>query len=443
MSPLLFNLFISDIDSFFRERGYEGVSIDDKTNIPILAYADDLTVISDSPVQLNKALTILEQYCATYDLTVNINKTKILTISKGKLPNKTPKFYYKNQLLEEVTSFNYLGVCFTRRGVFEEATKQAIARGRTAAGVIKQTLAAASNRSFDAACRVYSASLLGIMLYCSPVWSIRYTHQLEVAQNYFFKKYFSLKINSPHYIVRREFRMDHVTVKIVKQTLKYINKIHELEDGNLVKRCFNRLFSLDSVGSNRVKYNWVSQVKHLFDSMNVDHQGVFNSPFPNTFIKNAILALSTKLYHEDSEKIHNSSYSSLYPILNISLTGFSYLNSEPPLPYHVQRVLAQIRTSGKDSIKIIVSNTTHIIKSNENCLLCNSGQFESLGHIFLHCTHYQTERKAFLPMHLVSEESSDETNIASILATIDIKHAKNIYYFISNSLKRREFFLEE
>ena len=128
MSPLLFNLFISDIDSFFRERGYEGVSIDDKTNIPILAYADDLTVISDSPVQLNKALTILEQYCATYDLTVNINKTKILTISKGKLPNKTPKFYYKNQLLEEVTSFNYLGVCFTRRGVFEEATKQAIAR---------------------------------------------------------------------------------------------------------------------------------------------------------------------------------------------------------------------------------------------------------------------------------------------------------------------------
>lgn len=81
---------------------------------------------------------------------------------------ETPKFFYENHRLEEVKSFDYQGVCFTRRGVFEEATNRAIARSRTTGGAIKVTLADALNRSFDVTRRVYEANVLGTMLYPSP-----------------------------------------------------------------------------------------------------------------------------------------------------------------------------------------------------------------------------------------------------------------------------------
>lgn len=42
LCPILFSLFLSDLEEFFRERGARGISINHETGILLLAYADDV-----------------------------------------------------------------------------------------------------------------------------------------------------------------------------------------------------------------------------------------------------------------------------------------------------------------------------------------------------------------------------------------------------------------
>lgn len=47
LSPLLFSLFISDVELFFRRRGFTGLNVDNRNDIILLLYADDLVLLGD------------------------------------------------------------------------------------------------------------------------------------------------------------------------------------------------------------------------------------------------------------------------------------------------------------------------------------------------------------------------------------------------------------
>ena len=98
LSPLLFSLFLNDINVFFVQNNYEnGISIPNYENdtirdflkIFILLYADDTVILSDSEVGLQNALNIYAEYCNNWKLIVNISKSKIIIFSRA-----TVKLYF-------------------------------------------------------------------------------------------------------------------------------------------------------------------------------------------------------------------------------------------------------------------------------------------------------------------------------------------------------------
>ena len=76
LSPILFNLFIDDIDNIFDQTCAPLSLMDVELNH--LLYADDLILISRSPVILQNCLNALGTYCKNWDLTVNIKKSKVM-----------------------------------------------------------------------------------------------------------------------------------------------------------------------------------------------------------------------------------------------------------------------------------------------------------------------------------------------------------------------------
>jgi hypothetical protein len=56
LSPLLFNIFLNDLESFFKIRGFHGIKINENKEILVLAYADDVVLFSKSPVDLRDKL---------------------------------------------------------------------------------------------------------------------------------------------------------------------------------------------------------------------------------------------------------------------------------------------------------------------------------------------------------------------------------------------------
>ena len=60
----------------------------------MLLYADDTTVCSESAEGLQQALDALSDYCDKWSLRVNVDKTKVVVFSRGKI-RKMPTVKYK------------------------------------------------------------------------------------------------------------------------------------------------------------------------------------------------------------------------------------------------------------------------------------------------------------------------------------------------------------
>lgn len=101
LSPFLFALFLNDVESFLKTSNNIGVStisneIEHELGILlrllIILYADDTVLLSETPEDLQNQLNSFLLYCQQWKLEVNIEKTKIVIFTKGRVKNNV--FYY-------------------------------------------------------------------------------------------------------------------------------------------------------------------------------------------------------------------------------------------------------------------------------------------------------------------------------------------------------------
>ena len=64
-------------------------------------------------------------FCKKWRLKVNIEKSKVLFFSNGRLPNNI-KFNYNDKELKIVAHFSYLGIVFSKTGSFNIAKTELI-----------------------------------------------------------------------------------------------------------------------------------------------------------------------------------------------------------------------------------------------------------------------------------------------------------------------------
>ena len=89
LSPLLFSLFINDVESFFVDTGLNILHLDDNVydnliKVFLMLYADDTAIFSNNAQGLQKGLDCLHLYCNRWKLSVNVEKTRIVIFGKSK-----------------------------------------------------------------------------------------------------------------------------------------------------------------------------------------------------------------------------------------------------------------------------------------------------------------------------------------------------------------------
>ena len=97
-------------------------------NIFLLLYADDTVLMAETPEDLQKQLNIFHDYCLAWKLKVNIDKTKIVCFTNGRLLQNL-QFTYSNIEIEIVKEFNYLGLLLTKRETLKEQLKHLLIKG--------------------------------------------------------------------------------------------------------------------------------------------------------------------------------------------------------------------------------------------------------------------------------------------------------------------------
>ena len=81
LSPILFNIFLSDIQMEFDNPGHNHLL--SNTEVSSLLWADDILILSTSAEGLQQKLDNLKRYCLYNKLKVNTEKTKIMIFNKS------------------------------------------------------------------------------------------------------------------------------------------------------------------------------------------------------------------------------------------------------------------------------------------------------------------------------------------------------------------------
>jgi hypothetical protein len=106
ISPLLFNIFLSDLPEQLNHGDKRPVQIDETEYLNSLIWADDLLILSETEKGLNNMLKNLMEYTDRNLMQVNLDKTKCMIFNKtGRLIRRSFKF--GNTSLEMVKEYKY------------------------------------------------------------------------------------------------------------------------------------------------------------------------------------------------------------------------------------------------------------------------------------------------------------------------------------------------
>ena len=167
LSPLLFNLFLSDLAKQFD-------TIEDKPKlgdkgINSLFWADDLVLFSETKEDLDKLLKILEKYCSENYLLINTKKTKCMIFNKSGRLIRRP-FYLDGVKLDMVREYKYLGFLITPSGEINTGLKDLRDRAFKAYMKIKNDLGPCFNQDISVVLNLMDSLVKPILMYASDFW---------------------------------------------------------------------------------------------------------------------------------------------------------------------------------------------------------------------------------------------------------------------------------
>ena len=77
LSPLFFNAFVNDLTLGIKSLNC-GIPVSLESSISILLYADDIVLLLESEANMQIMLDYLGNWCETWGLTINFNKSKVM-----------------------------------------------------------------------------------------------------------------------------------------------------------------------------------------------------------------------------------------------------------------------------------------------------------------------------------------------------------------------------
>ena len=226
LSPFLFSMYLNDLEAELATKGLVGIDIG-TVNIYVLLYADDIILFGKTPDELQRALTILEEYCNKWKLTVNTSKTKIMIFRKGGRLSNNLNFLYKNSEIEIVKKLCYLGVVFTAGGPSFETQKTLSGQALKAIFTLNKYLYSFTPLKPSHRLELFDKLVSPILNYASEVWGFHKATSVETIHLQFCKKVLGVKQSTQNDFVYREIgRTDYQSrrfVALIKYWLKVIS----------------------------------------------------------------------------------------------------------------------------------------------------------------------------------------------------------------------------
>ena len=166
LSPTIFNCFVNDLHDIF-DNSCDPLCLD-QTHISSLSFADDLVIFSNTHTGLQNAMNKFKNYCFDWQLTVNTNKTKIMTFQK--MFSQTPKIFYDNKPLIEVSEYNFLGTVIDYKGNFKRCCQELTKKGLKVLFSLRKLFSNFQHLPVNLSCKLFDTLIRPVLNYNSEIW---------------------------------------------------------------------------------------------------------------------------------------------------------------------------------------------------------------------------------------------------------------------------------
>ena len=141
--------------------------------------------------------------------------------------------------------YTYLGVCFSKSGLFGEAAKQFSKKSSIASLSTLGVINRAKITSFGTMNKLFQALVNSVTLYACEICGVSHLDIMLEIQNSFFKTLLGLPKCIPHYALRFEVQIVSIEIRVFKLILNLIEKVLIMENGRYPKTLLYAFLDLE------------------------------------------------------------------------------------------------------------------------------------------------------------------------------------------------------
>lgn len=171
LSPTLFNIFLSDIQSVTETAECDPLQIKENINISCIIWADDILLMSKTEEGLKNMLSALKEYSDENGMSINMKKTQTMVFNKNGRHIRR-NFYVGNEKLESTRRYKYLGFIVTPSGEIGTGLKDLKDRALRALAKLKNKLGISFRKHPLITLKLFKSLVEPILLYASDFWGI-------------------------------------------------------------------------------------------------------------------------------------------------------------------------------------------------------------------------------------------------------------------------------
>ena len=261
LSPLLFIIFINDMSDALVNGTFDNVTIDE-IQIFLLLFADDTVLFSYSKEGLQVLLNQLNTYCLKWGITVNNEKTVVMTFKSGTRMQNIEMFYDGTKL-QNVNKFTYLGITLSANGSFYQAQK-ILAQQAMKALFSLNSLFDVVPLEISEKVKLFDTMVAPILNYGCEIWGFHNAPDIERVHIKFLKQILGVRSQTTNNAVYGELARLPFSVVRSLRIVKYYFKIMKSSDSLMYKVLHGDVDNFGNITNNK---SWAAEVKSLLNDL--------------------------------------------------------------------------------------------------------------------------------------------------------------------------------
>ena len=434
ISPLLFCLFINDLQSFVSVNSH-GIDLDLCT-LYILLFADDLVMFADTKIELQRLINRLKEYCDRFKLKINIAKTNIIVFRNGGYLREYENWFYDNIPLRVVSYYKYLGLVISSRLSWYVCQKTLAEQASKALFSIKSKLSQFGSLSSNLLFKIFDTKILPILTYGAEIWFGHESKDIEQVHHYYCKYVLKVSKHTPNIFVRGELGRYTLYNARYMKFVKYWLRILHMSNYRLPKICYK--LQCKWLDANPRTKCWASDIRDILLANGFGYawydQGVGNEKDFLRMFEQKLKDIDINVWFSE---VADMSRLRTYRILKDRFCYETYLNDNLITLY--KQMLVKFR-GGLLELRANTGRFESIPFNERICQVCNS-DIETEFHFLLICPYFDHLRQEFIPSYFYMHPSEVKFKILMNKDDTDLK--TKICQYLILALKLRDELLHE